>query len=336
MIRVAINGFGRIGRLAFREFLTSTDFDIVAINSTKSAEELSYLAKYDTVHRTFHENEISFDDDNIIIANKKKVKVFIEKDPINLPWKDLNIDLVLECTGLFTSFESAHKHIEAGAKKVLISAPGKGDMKTIVYNVNDNILDGTEEVVSASSCTTNCLAPVLKLIEDNYGIEKGFMTTVHAYTSDQNSLDGTHKKGIESRRGRAAAENIVPTSTGAASSIGLVIPELKGKMDGIALRVPVADGSLIDVTLELKKNPTIEDINKLFSDNQNESIKITNDPITSSDIIGKKVGATVDLSLTNQIDVNGKKLYKIIAWYDNEYGYTVQMLRTAKAMFKEE
>ena len=334
MIRVAINGFGRIGRLAFREFLTSTDFDLVAINSTKSSEELAYLAKYDTVHRSFHESEISFDEENIIIANKKKIRVFIEKDPINLPWKDLNIDLVLECTGLFTKLEDASKHIEAGAKKVLISAPGKGDMKTIVYGVNDDILDGSEKIVSAASCTTNCLAPVLKVINDNFGIEKGFMTTVHAYTSDQNSLDGTHKKGITSRRGRAAAENIVPTSTGAASAIGLVIPGLNGKLDGIALRVPVSDGSLIDVTLELKKETNIEEINQTFINNQNDVIKVTNDPIVSSDIIGKGIGALVDLKLTNTVEVENKKLYKIIAWYDNEYGYTIQMLRTAKSMFK--
>ncbi len=334
MIRVAINGFGRIGRIAFREMITGSDFDIVAINSTKEAKELAYLLKYDSVHRSFHEDLIEGIGDEIVISGKKRVKVFTEKDPINLPWKDLNIDLVLECTGLFTDLESAEKHIAAGAKKVLISAPGKGDMKTIVYSVNDNILDGSEKVVSASSCTTNCLAPVLKLINDNYGIKRGFMTTVHAYTSDQNSLDGTHKKGMESRRGRAAAENIVPTSTGAASSIGKVIPELNGKMDGMALRVPVSDGSIIDVTLELNKDVTKEEINKLFFDNQTDSIRITNDPIVSSDIIGKRCGALVDASLTNILEVDNTKLVKIVAWYDNELGYTAQMLRTAKAMFK--
>ena len=334
MIRVAINGFGRIGRLIFRECLTGTDFDIVAINSTKSAEELSYLAKYDTVHRSFHEDLISYDDNNIIIANKKKIRVFTEKEPVNLPWKELNIDLVFECTGLFTDYDSASKHIEAGAKKVLISAPGKGDMKTIVYGVNDNILDGTEQIVSASSCTTNCLAPVLKLINDTYGIEKGFMTTIHAYTSDQNLLDGTHKKGMISRRGRGAAENIVPTTTGAASSIDLVIPELKGKLDGLALRVPVADGSLIDITLELNKDTEVSEINKMFKDNQSEVIKATEDPVTSSDIIGKRISALVDLLLTNEVNINVKKLFKIIAWYDNEAGYASQMMRTAKCMFK--
>ena len=334
MIRVAINGFGRIGRIAFREMITSSDFDIIAINSTKDAGELAYLLKYDTVHRTFHENEIEGIDNDLVIANKKHIKVFTERDPENLPWKELNIDLVLECTGLFTKQEDARKHINAGAKKVLISAPGKGDMKTIVYGVNNNILDGTEEIVSASSCTTNCLAPVLKVLNDNFGIEKGFMTTVHAFTSDQNALDGTHKKGMYSRRGRSASENIVPASTGAASSIGLVIPELNGKMDGMALRVPVPDGSIIDVTIELKKDTTKEEINEVFKNNQNDTIKITSDPIVSSDIIGKRCGALVDTLLTNEIIVDGKKLYKVVAWYDNELGYTAQMLRTARAMFK--
>ena len=334
MIRVAINGFGRIGRLALRECLTSRDFDVVAVNSTQPASELAYLLKYDTVHRSFHENEIDANDDSIVIANKKYIKVFMEKDPSSLPWKELNIDLVLECTGLFTKYDDAKKHIQAGAKKVLISAPGKGEMKTIVYGVNENTLDGYEDVVSASSCTTNCLAPVLKVLKDNFGINRGFMTTIHAFTSDQNTLDGSHKKGMISRRGRTASLNIVPTSTGAASSIGLVIPELKGKLDGIALGVPVSDGSLVDVTVELKKDTTIDEINAVFESNQTETIKITKDPIVSSDVVGKRIGALVDGLLTNVVEVDGKKLYKIIAWYDNEFGYTVQMLRTAKCMFK--
>ncbi len=334
MIRVAINGFGRIGRLALREILTDNVFDIVAINSTKEAKELAYLLKYDTVHRSFHEDLITTEGEDIVIAGKKHIKVFTEKDAINLPWGELNIDLVLECSGLYTEYEEAHKHIDAGAKKVLISAPGKGNMKTIVYGVNEGTLDGNEEIVSAASCTTNCLAPVLKIINDNYKIVKGFMTTIHAYTSDQNALDGTHKKGMVSRRGRAASENIVPTSTGAATSIGDVIPELKGRMDGIAMRVPVSDGSMIDVTLELENMPSKEEINKLFENNVSDAINITYDPITSSDIIGKRVGALVDGLLTNEVEVDGKKLYKIIAWYDNELGYTVQMLRTAKCMFK--
>ena len=334
MIKVAINGFGRIGRLAFREMLTTTDFDVVAINDLTSAEDLAYLVKYDTNHRAFHEDAISFDNDEIVINGQKRIKVYSEKDPLNLPWKELEVDLVLECTGLFTKVEDAHKHVEAGAKKVLISAPAKGDCKTIVYNVNDSILDGSEEVVSAASCTTNCLAPVLKVINDNIGIEKGFMATVHAYTNDQATLDIAHKKGIKARRGRACAQNIVPASTGAAAAIGLVIPELLNKLDGNAYRVPVSDGSLIDVVLEIKRNTTVEEVNNLFVTNQNETLKITFDPIVSSDVLGKRVGATVDGLTTNVLEVNGKQLLKVVAWYDNEMGYTSQMLRTAKRMFK--
>jgi len=334
MIRVAINGFGRIGRLAFREMITGTDFDIVAINDLSNAEELCHLLKYDTVHRTFHEDAITFENDEIVIAGKKRIKVFSEKDPSNLPWKDLNIDLVLECTGKFKNYEEAYKHVEAGAKKVLLSYPGKGDLKTVVAGVNDNILDGTEEIVSASSCTTNCLAPILKVINDNFGIEKGFMTTVHAITNDQVTLDINHSKGIFARRGRASSQNIIPTSTGAASSIGLVIPDLKGRMDGISYRVPVPDGSLIDVVLELRKDATIESINETFKNNQSDALKYTTDPVVSSDIIGKRIGGLVDGLLTNEIVVDDKKLFKIVGWYDNEVGYTSQMLRTAKSMFK--
>lgn len=334
MIRVAINGFGRIGRIAFREMITGTEFDIVAINDLSNAEELSHLIKYDTIHRSFHEEEIDFEDDTIIISGKKRIKVFAESDPVKLPWKDLNIDLVLECTGAYTKLEGAKKHIEAGAKKVLISAPGKGEMKTIVYGVNESILDGTEEVVSSSSCTTNCLAPVLKIINDNFGINKGFMTTVHAFTNDQVTLDISHKKGIYARRGRAASQNIIPASTGAATSIGSVIPELKGKMEGIAYRVPVPDGSLVDITLDLNKDTTATEINETFKNNQSKALKYTENPIVSSDVIGKRSGALVDGLLTNVVEVDGKKMYKIVAWYDNELGYTAQMLRVAKAMFK--
>ena len=334
MIKVAINGFGRIGRLAFREMIVDADFDIVAINDLTGAEDLAYLLKYDTSHRAFHENEITFEGDEIVICGKKRVKVFAEKEPENLPWGELGVDLVLECTGLFTSLEKASAHIKAGAKKVLISAPAKGDLKTVVYNVNDNILTSEDTVVSGASCTTNCLAPVLKLINDKFGIEKGFMTTVHAYTNDQATLDIAHKKGIASRRGRACAANIVPATTGAASAIGLVIPDLLGKLDGNAIRVPVTDGSLIDVTLELKTNTTKEEINKLFEENRSETIDITYDPVVSSDILGKKLGALVDGLSTNVITVNDKQLVKVLAWYDNEFGYTAQMLRTAKVMFK--
>lgn len=334
MIKVAINGFGRIGRLAFRQIVTQTDFDIVAINDLTSAEDLAYLVKYDTVHRSFHEDEITYEGDEIVVAGTKRIKVFSETDPANLPWGELGVDLVLECTGKFTKFEDAKKHLDAGAKKVLISAPGKGEMKTIVYNVNHNDLTSEDTIVSAASCTTNCLAPVLKIINDNIGIKKGFMTTVHAYTNDQATLDIAHKKGIKARRGRACAQNIVPASTGAAKAIGLVIPDLLNKMDGNAFRVPVSDGSVIDVTLELKKNITVEEINNLFKDNQDETLKYTDDPIVSSDIIGKKYGALVDGLSTSIVEADGTQLVKVVAWYDNEYGYTAQMLRTAKKMFE--
>ena len=334
MIRVAINGFGRIGRLAFREIITTTTFDCVAINNMSDAETSAYLLKYDTNFRRFHENEITFEDDNLVIAGTKKIPVFQEKDPSNLPWKDLNVDLVLECSGHYTDIEGASKHIEAGAKKVLISAPAKGDCKTIVYGVNDNIIDGSETIVSAASCTTNCLAPVLNILNNNFGIKKGYMTTVHAYTNDQVTLDGSHSKGIKSRRGRACAQNIIPTSTGAAKAIGKVIPSLDSKMDGIALRVPVSDGSLCDVTLELNKQVSVEEINNAFINNQSDALKVTNDPVVSSDVIGNKVGALVDLLSTSIVETPDGQLVKVIAWYDNEMGYTAQMMRTAKILFK--
>lgn len=334
MIKVAINGFGRIGRLAFRQIVTQTDFDIVAINDLTSAEDLAYLVKYDTVHGSFHEDEIKAEGNEIVVAGVKRIKVFSETDPANLPWGELGIDLVLECTGKFTAKEDAMKHITAGAKKVLISAPGKGEMKTVVYGVNDNVLSNEDVIVSAASCTTNCLAPVLNILQKNIGIKKGFMTTVHAYTNDQATLDIAHKKGIKSRRGRACAQNIVPSSTGAAKAIGLVIPELLGKLDGNALRVPTSDGSVVDLTLELNRNTTVEEINKLFQDNQNETIKFTMDPIVSSDCLGKKVGAIVDGLSTSIVEADGTQLVKVLAWYDNEYGYTAQMLRTAKKMFQ--
>ncbi len=331
VIRVAINGFGRIGRLAFRRIITTTDFDIVAINDLGSASDLAYLAKYDTTHRSFHEDLIKAEGDEIVVNNIKRIKVYNETDPSKLPWGELNIDLVLECTGKFTKYEDAHKHIEAGAKKVLISAPSKSDnVKTIVYSVNENILDGTEEIVSAASCTTNCLAPVAKVINDNIGIECGYMSTIHAYTNDQVTLDVAHKKGINSRRGRACAANIVPTSTGAAQAIGKVIPELNGLLEGLAYRVPVTDGSLVELTFIPKRKTSIDEINHLFEENTTESLKITYDPIVSSDIIGKTYGALVDGMLTS----TSGNLIKVTAWYDNEYGYTCGMLRTAKAMFK--
>ncbi len=336
MIKVAINGFGRIGRLAFREMITGNEFDVVAINDLTDAETLAYLLKYDTNHRSFHEDKISYENDEIVINNQKRIKVYSEKDPVNLPWGELGVDVVFECTGLFTKKEDAHKHIEAGAKKVIISAPSKGDVPTVVYNVNDDILDGTEEIISAASCTTNCLAPVLKVIEDNIGIRKGYMTTVHAYTNDQATLDIPHKKGIKARRGRACAQNIVPASTGAASAIGKVIPSIDGKLDGNAFRVPVPDGSVVDVTLELKRDTTVEELNGLFESNQNETLKITMDPVVSSDILGKKTGALVDGLSTSVLNTDEGQLVKVVAWYDNEMGYTAQMMRTAKKLMNIE
>ena len=328
-MKVAINGFGRIGRLVFRLMNEEEDLEVVAINDLTDAEQLAYLLKYDTNHRNYMVDDITFDEENIIVGGKK-IRIYSEKEPQNLPWGELGIDVVFECTGLFTSVEKAMPHIEAGAKKVIISAPAKGDLKTIVYNVNHETLDGSEKIISAASCTTNCLAPVLKILNDNLGVEKGFMTTVHAYTNDQATLDVAHKKGILARRGRACAANIVPASTGAASAIGLVIPELNGKLDGNAMRVPVPTGSVIDLTLELKKNTTAEEINELFKKNQNETIMFTMDPIVSSDVIGSHYGAVVDGLSTKVLDVDGKQMVKIVAWYDNEMGYSTQMVRTAK------
>lgn len=330
MIKVAINGFGRIGRLAFREMITSKDMNVVAINDLASAEELAYLLKYDTNHRSFHESEIGYENDNLVIAGVKKIKVYSEKDPSNLPWKELGVDVVLECSGHFTKYEDAYKHIEAGAKKVIISAPGKGDMKTIVYNVNQEILDGREKIISAASCTTNCMAPVVKVLEDNVGIVGGAMSTIHAYTNDQATLDITHSKGIYARRGRACAQNIIPASTGAAKAIGKVIPSLDGKIVGKAFRVPVPDGSMIDLTLELKRKVTVEELNNLFIKNQNSTLRVTNDPVVSSDCLGKKCGAIVDLLSTEVLDINETSLCKVVAWYDNEVGYTHQMIETLR------
>ena len=329
MIRVAINGFGRIGRLVFRIMEEDKDFEVVAINDLTEARDLAYLLKYDTSHRRYRDNEISYSNDSIIVRDKE-IKVYSEKDPNNLPWNDLDIDVVFECTGLFTDKDKAYAHINAGAKKVIISAPAKGDLKTIVYNVNHTTLTGDEEVISAASCTTNCLAPVLKVIDDNFKILNGYMTTVHAYTNDQATLDVAHKKGIDSRRGRASAANIVPTSTGAATAIGKVLPNLDGKLQGMAMRVPVTDGSVVDLVLQLNKKTTKEEINKVLKESVNETLGYTDEPIVSSDIIGTNYGAVVDSLLTSVSDTESGILAKIVAWYDNEMGYSTQMVRTAK------
>lgn len=333
MIKVAINGFGRIGRLVFRIMANDPEFDIVAINDLTDAEQLAYLLKYDTNHRNYNVDGIEFIDNNIVV-NGKKIPVYSSMDPSVLPWGELGVDVVFECSGKFTDKDKASLHIKAGAKKVIISAPAKGDLKTIVYNVNDDILTGDEEVISAASCTTNCLAPVLKVINDEFGIEKGYMTTVHAYTNDQVILDVAHKKGIKARRGRAAAANIIPASTGAASAIGLVIPELKGRLDGSAMRVPVPTGSVIDLTLELRKNVTVDEINNTLKSNSNETLGFTMDPIVSSDIIGSTYGGVVDGLLTNVLTVDNRQLVKVVAWYDNEMSYSSQMVRTAKKLMQ--
>ena len=334
MIKVAINGFGRIGRLVFRIMEEDPEFEVVAINDLTDAEQLAYLLKYDTSHRSYRVDEISHDENSIIVGGRH-IRVYAETDPANLPWGELGIDEVFECTGRFTDKEKAEAHIRAGARKVIISAPAKGDLKTIVYNVNEDTLDGSETVISAASCTTNCLAPVVNVLEKNIGIVKGYMTTVHAYTNDQATLDIAHKKGINARRGRACAANIVPSSTGAASALGLVIPSVKGKLDGGALRVPTTTGSVVDLTLELSRNTTVEELNGLFKSNANETLGFTMDPIVSSDIIGDTHGGMVDGLLTDVLEVDGQQLVKIIAWYDNEMSYSAQMVRTATRLMEK-
>ena len=333
MIKVAINGFGRIGRLVFRIMEEDPDFEVVAINDLTDPEQLAYLLKYDTSHRKYLENDITYDEDEIIVKGRR-IKVYKEMDPSNLPWGELEIDAVYECTGKFTEKDKAIAHVNAGAKKVIISAPAKGDLKTIVYNVNENIIDGSETVISAASCTTNCLAPVVDILNKEFGIKKGYMTTVHAYTNDQSILDLAHPKGAKSRRGRAAGANIIPSSTGAASALGKVIPELDGKLDGSALRVPVTTGSVVDLSLELDKKVTAEDINKLFEEKANETIGFTMDPIVSSDVIGDRHGGVVDGLLTDVLETETGDLVKVVAWYDNEMGYSAQMVRTVKYLFK--
>ncbi len=321
-MKIAINGFGRIGRLAFRELFDDKDVEIVAINDLTDNKTLSYLLKYDTSQKRFERN-ISYDENSITVDNKV-IKCFAEKDPSNLPWGELGIDVVIESTGLFTNKEDASKHVSAGAKKVVISAPA--DTKTIVYNVNHNILTKEDNIISCASCTTNCLAPIAKVINDNFVIKKGYMSTIHAYTNDQNTLDAPHKKG-NLRRGRAAAENIVPNSTGAAKAIGKVIPELEGKLDGEALRVPVASGSIVELICEIEKETTVEEINRIMKENVSETLGYTSDEIVSSDTIGIKYGSLFDSTLTKVI---GNNLIKISSWYDNEMSYTMQMIRTIK------
>jgi glyceraldehyde 3-phosphate dehydrogenase len=328
-VKVAINGFGRIGRLAFRLMFGNPDFDIVAINDLTDAEQLAYLLKYDSSQGRYNK-PVSFNGPDLVVDGVK-IPVFALKNPADLPWKQYNVDVVLECTGFFTSRDTASAHIQAGARKVVISAPAKEkDVPTIVYGVNEGTLTGSETILSAASCTTNCLAPIAKILDDNFGIVKGFMTTVHAYTNDQATLDGPHKAGIASRRGRAAAANIVPASTGAAKAIGLVLPQLKGKMDGMALRVPVITGSVVDLVVELKKTVTEAEINAAVKAAESPTVGYTEDPIVSSDVIGITQGTLFDAACTKVMEVDGKQMVKVISWYDNEMSYTSQMVRTLK------
>lgn len=326
-VKVAINGFGRIGRLAFRYMFGSSEFEIVAINDLTDAKTLAHLLKYDSAQGRY-DKEVSFNEAGIVV-NGTQLKVFAEKDPANLPWKELGVDVVIESTGFFTTEEKAGLHIQAGAKKVIISAPATGNMKTIVYNVNHQILDGSETIVSGASCTTNCLAPMAKALNDAFTIVAGSMTTIHAYTNDQNTLDAPHAKK-DLRRARAAAANIVPNSTGAAKAIGLVIPELKGKLDGGAQRVPVITGSITELVAVVEKPATVETVNAAMKAAANESYGYTEEELVSSDIIGMSFGSLFDATQTKVISVGGVTIVKVAAWYDNEASYTYQLVRTAK------
>jgi len=326
-VKVAINGFGRIGRLAFRLMFGNPQFEVVAINDLTDAAQLAYLLKYDSAQGRYTK-KVTTEGNNLVVEGFK-IPVFAQKDPATLPWKSLNVDVVLECTGFFTSKETAGAHITAGARRVVISAPAKEkDVPTVVFGVNEKTLTGAETVISAASCTTNCLAPIAKILDDNFGIIRGFMTTVHAYTNDQATLDGPHKAGIESRRGRAAAANIVPTTTGAAKAVALVLPQLKGKLDGNAMRVPVITGSVVDLVVELAKPTTKEEINAAVKAAQSDTVGYTEDPIVSSDVIGITQGTMFDSAMTMVQNVDGKQLVKVVSWYDNEMSYTSQMVRT--------
>ncbi|UWD33938.1 type I glyceraldehyde-3-phosphate dehydrogenase [Mesomycoplasma molare] len=331
MKKIAINGFGRIGRLVFRTIhkLYKNDFEVVAINDLTDAKTLAHLLKYDSAHGRFA-GSIEVKDGSLIVDGKE-IKIIAERNPELLPWKELNVDVVVESTGFFTSKEASEKHLKAGAKKVLISAPASGDLKTVVYNVNHQILTKEDTIVSAASCTTNALAPVVHFLDKAYGIERGYMTTIHAYTADQRLQDAPHS---DLRRARAAATNIVPSSTGAAKAIGLVVPSLSGKLDGIALRVPTITGSFVDLVVELKESPSVEDINKTMKANSSESFGYTDEPIVSSDIIGSTEGSIFDATLTKVMSVDGKNLYKIYTWYDNELSYVSQYVRVLKHISK--
>lgn len=330
MLKLAINGFGRIGRAVFKVILENGyDVEIVGINDLTDNKSLAHLLKYDSVYSVLNK-DIKFSEDGIIVEGKK-YKVFAEKDPLNLPWKKLKVDVVLESTGIFTKKEDLKKHIDAGAKRVILSAPPKsGEVATYVLGVNDKNISASETIMSNASCTTNCIAPVMKVLEEKFGIEKAIMTTLHAYTADQNLVDGPHRKG-DLRRARAAAENIVPTTTGAAVTVTEIMPSLKNKFDGLAMRVPVPVASLSDITAVLKKETDIETVNNAFKDASKKGelkniLMVTDDPIVSSDIIKNPFSAIVDLNLTNVVSGN---LVKVIAWYDNEWGYANRLVELA-------
>ena len=319
-IRVGINGFGRIGRNVLRSILKrDIDLDVVAVNDITDSATLAHLLKYDSVHGKFN-GPVEHSEDRIIVSGKS-IKVLSERDPANLPWKSLNVDVVLESTGLFTERDAAAKHLAAGAKKVVISAPGKSEDITVVMGVNDDSYDRAKhDVISNASCTTNCLVPVVKVVLDNFGFVAGFMTTVHAYTNDQRILDLPHK---DLRRARAAAVNIIPTSTGAARATGLVLPDVKGRIDGVALRVPTADVSIVDLTCTVEKATSIDEVNQAFREAATGKLSgilgVSDEPLVSSDFIGDERSSIVDLISTNVI---GGTLVHISSWYDNETGYS--------------
>ncbi len=326
-VKVAINGFGRIGRLVYRQIYQMEGIDVVAINDLTSPKVLAHLLKYDSAQGRFDQDVKATE--NSIIVNGDEVKIYAQKNPAEIPWKSHDVDVVLECTGFFTDKDKATAHITAGAKRVVISAPATGDLKTIVFNVNHDILDGSETIISCASCTTNCLAPMAKVLDDKFGIIMGLMTTVHAYTNDQNTQDAPHAKG-DLRRARAAAQNIVPNSTGAAKAIGLVLPNLKGKLDGSAQRVPTLTGSLTELNTILNKKVTAEEVNAAMKAASNESFAYTEDEIVSSDIIGSSYGSIFDATQTKVMTVGEQQLVRTISWYDNEMSYVSQLVRTVK------
>ncbi|MFN4147471.1 MAG: type I glyceraldehyde-3-phosphate dehydrogenase [Runella sp.] len=326
-VKVAINGFGRIGRLAYRQIYNMPDIDVVAINDLTSPSVLAHLLKYDTAQGRFDQTVTSTD--NSIIVNGDQIQIYAQRNPAEIPWAAHEVDVVLECTGFFTDKDKAATHLTAGAKRVVISAPATGDLKTIVFNVNHEILDGSETIISCASCTTNCLAPMAKVLHENFTIQIGSMTTVHAYTNDQNTLDAPHAKG-DLRRARAAAANIVPNSTGAAKAIGLVLPALKGKLDGGAQRVPTITGSLTELTCVLEKKVTAAEINAAMKAASNESFGYNEDEIVSSDIIGTTFGSLFDATQTKVITVGDMQMVKTVSWYDNEMSYVSQLVRTVK------